>query len=231
MPSQNFLFDFLGLLFPRTCSACSEVLIKGESLICNFCFLHFPFTRFSDEKENRVTEIFWGRVPIESATALLFYEKGGKVQQLIHNFKYRGAKEVGWFLGSLLGSELKSSTIYKDMDVIVPVPLHPFKFKQRGFNQSAEFGKGLSECLGIPQNTTGLLRVTPTGTQTRKTRFKRWENVESVFHVPDPLVFANKNILLVDDVVTTGATMESCARLLLQSPNARVWLAAIALAT
>jgi len=230
MPGQTFLYDFISLLFPRTCCACGEVLIRDEPIICHFCFLHLPFTRIASETENRVSEIFWGRVPIETGTALFYYEKGGKVQQLIHNFKYRGFKEAGWYLGSLLGAELRSSPIYKELHAVVPVPLHPFKMRQRGFNQSEEFGKGVADCLGIPQNTAGLLRVIPTGTQTRKTQFQRWENVESVFHVPDPSVFENKNILLVDDVITTGATMESCARLILESPGARVWLAAIALA-
>ncbi|HSV88759.1 MAG TPA: hypothetical protein VLH61_08965 [Bacteroidales bacterium] len=231
MPGQNFLNDFVALFFPRTCNACGEVLIRVESYICQFCFLRLPFARLTGESENSVTEIFWGRVPIETGTVLFFFEKGGKVQELIHNFKYRGFKEVGWYLGKLLGTELRDSLNYKGIQLVVPVPLHPLKLRQRGFNQSEEFGRGLADSLGVSQNTIGLQRIIPTATQTRKTRFRRWENVESVFQVSDPRVFENRNILLVDDVITTGATMESCARLILQSPGSRVWLAAIALAT
>jgi ComF family protein len=229
MKPIGYLHDFFSLFFPRTCHACGETLISGETYICTFCQFHLPFTRFSKEKENKLTEIFWGRAPIETGAPLFYFQKGGKVQHLIHRFKYKGFREIGHFLGVLHGNDLRESPCYQGLNMVVPVPLHPAKVRKRGFNQSEIFGRGLAESLNIPLVTNGLLRIIPTSTQTRKTRFRRWENVESVFHIPDPKMFENKNILLVDDVVTTGSTLEACAHKLMEIDGTKVWLATIAI--
>lgn len=229
MKATTYLNDFFALFFPRTCHACGETLVSGEHCICTFCQFHLPFARLNREKENKLTEIFWGRVPIETGAPLFFFHKGGKVQHLIHRFKYKGFREIGHFLGVLHGNDLRESPYYQGLHMVIPVPLHPAKLRKRGFNQSEIFAGGLAESLHIPMVTDGLLRIIPTSTQTRKTRFRRWENVESVFHIPDPSVFKNKNILLVDDVVTTGSTLEACTQRLLQIEGARVWLATIAI--
>jgi len=225
------LSNFLALFYPRTCHSCGESLVLNEHCICTGCRIKLPFTFFSKEKENKLTEFFWGRIKIETGAALFFFQKGGKVQHLVHQFKYKGHREIGLLLGMMLGAELKNSPFYQGIDVIVPVPLHPAKIKTRGFNQSEVFGEGVAKELGIKQVANGLLRVVPTGTQTRKTRFKRWENVKTVFEISNPGQFENKNILLVDDVVTTGSTLEACAQKLLQINGTKLWLATIAITT
>ncbi len=225
----NLIIDFFSLFFPRACNACGKTLARGEECICTYCLFHLPHTHFSMHKENRVTEIFWGRVSIETGSALFFFQKGGKVQKLIHRFKYKGFRDIGRFLGTIHGGELKKSVFYQGLDLVVPVPLHPNKVRKRGFNQSEVYGEGIAHSLNIPLVSKALLRTIPTASQTRKTRFRRWENVESVFHIPDSGVFENKNILLVDDVLTTGSTLEACAQKLLEIKGARVWLATIAI--
>jgi len=193
--------------------------------------MHLPLARITNIKENKLSEYFYGRVHIEAATSLLLFHKGGSAQNLVHSLKYNGKKEIGHFLGNLMGKELIDSVHFSVIDVIVPVPLHKRKQQKRGFNQSGIFGEGISATTGLPICTNGLLRVIPTETQTRRSRFSRWKNVESVFHIPNQQLFENKNILLVDDVVTTGATLEACAAKLLECKGAKVWIATIALAS
>ncbi len=221
--------DFFSLIYPRTCNACGESLITGEECICTLCRFHLPKTRMHLEEDNKFTEIFLGRIPIETGTALFYFQKGGKVQELIHRFKYKGRKEIGHFLGGMLGEELRSSSFYEGIDLIIPVPLHPDKMRKRGFNQSEVIAGGIAQSMGIPHSSKALIRSVATQTQTRKTRFRRWENVESVFETPNPQWLENKNLLLVDDVVTTGSTLEACAQKLLAVEGTRVWLVTLAI--
>lgn len=231
MPAASLLEDLLSLFFPRTCYGCNSGLMRDERILCLSCMIHLPLARISGIKENRLSELFWGRVPIEAATALLLFYKGGMAQKLIHNLKYSEKKEIGMYLGSMLGREILESPHFAGIDVIVPVPLHAKRQRKRGFNQSQLIGEGLTSATGIPLCTDVLIRITPTQTQTRKSRFLRWKNVESVFHIANPSVFENRNILLLDDVVTTGSTLEACAAKLLECKGARVWIAAAALAS
>ena len=221
--------DFFSLIYPRTCNACGKSLITGEECICTFCRFHLPKTRMHLEKDNKFSQIFWGRIPIETGTALFYFQKGSKVQELIHRFKYKGRKEIGHFLGRMLGDELRTSSFYEEIDLIIPVPLHPEKIRKRGFNQSEVIAGGIAESMGIPHSSKALIRSVATQTQTRKTRFRRWENVESVFETPYPKLLENKNLLLVDDVVTTGSTLEACAQKLLAVEGTRVWLVTLAI--
>lgn len=176
-----------------------------------------------------MTQVFWGRIDIETATALFYFQKGGKIQHLIHQFKYKGKTDVGIYLGRMLGRQLKDHPLWEPIDMIVPVPLHERKKHARGYNQSEVFGMGLTSTFKRPMVVNNLVRVTKTDSQTRKSRFRRWENVESVFEVKNPEAFRGKNILLIDDVVTTGSTLEACAGKLLQIKGVRVWLATIAM--
>jgi ComF family protein len=221
--------DFLALFYPRTCNACGKTLVSDEECICTFCQYHLPKTQLHLEQENKLTQVFWGRVSIVTGTALYYYQKGGKVQHLIHQFKYRGKTDVGEHLGEVLGRSLRDTPLYSPLHMVVPIPLHPAKKHKRGFNQSEVFGRGIARAMDIPLVTDALLRVTATTTQTRKARFRRWENVESVFHVARPQALENKNILLVDDVVTTGSTLEASAQKLLAVPGTRIWIATIAM--
>jgi ComF family protein len=169
-------------------------------------------------------------VPVERTAALYLFSKGGKVQHFIHQLKYKGQKEVGVFAGKLLGNDLKSEPWFHDIERIIPVPLHPNKFRKRGYNQSEQFAVGISESTDIPVDTLSFIRTIASETQTRKSRFARFENVKEIFHVTQPAELEHKHLLLVDDVITTGSTLEACVTVLLQVPGVRVSVAAIAYA-
>jgi len=231
MPTLSILQDFVSLFFPRICYGCNKGLMRHEKIICLSCQLHLPLARITGDSENRLCELFFGRVKIEAATALLLFHKGGMAQRLIHSLKYQSKKEVGYYLGQLIGNEIQKSPEFSQVDLVVPVPLHKTKEQKRGYNQSTIIGEGISAQTGISLCTNGLLRITPTQTQTRKSRFLRWKNVESVFHIPNPQLFENRNILLIDDVVTTGSTLEACTAKLLECKGAKVWIATAAMAS
>jgi len=176
-------------------------------------------------------EVFWGRVKIHSAATFLHFTKTGRVQKLVHQLKYKNKTEVGVLLGELYGRDLKKADLFKNVNVIIPVPLHWKKQMQRGFNQSEMFGRGLSKAMKARLDTKTLLRSVATETQTKKSRIERWENVSEVFDLKDEKQLEGKHILLVDDVITTGATMEACASKLLEIKDVRVSLATIAFAS
>lgn len=228
---MNLFDDFISLFFPRTCYACGNNLFQNEKIICTSCLLHLPKTNFHKIKENPVSKVFWGRVNLTSATAMYFYRKGAKVQHLIHQLKYKGHKEIGVFLGQIYGSQLMDTEIYKNIDLIIPIPLHQSKLKKRGFNQAECFAKGLAESMQKKMDTKSLIRQVETSTQTKKTRYKRWENVSDIFRLEIPKNINDKNILVVDDVITTGATMEAFIETIQKAENVQVCAASIAFAS
>jgi ComF family protein len=202
--------SLLGLFYPRLCPACAEVLYGNENILCLKCMSEFPRTGFHLDRENDMARLFWGRVMIRDAAAFFYYQKGSRFQNLIHEIKYYRQKQLGINLGRWFGKEL-TDTSFRFADLIHPVPLHAAKLKRRGYNQSEQIAKGLSEALGIPLETSLIERVVNTDTQTRKTKYERWSNVEGIFRVIKPDYLKNKHVLLVDDVVTTGSTLEACA--------------------
>ena len=220
--------DFFNLIFPKLCCACNNALLRNEEIICTSCTVNLPKTDFHLDKENPVNKVFWGRVQIEMATSFYSFSKKSKVQRLLHHLKYKGIKEVGVVVGRLFGYDLKESEYFKGIDYIVPVPLHKKKLKKRGYNQSEWIAMGISETMEIPINSDSLYRKVDSNTQTKKTRYKRWENVEEIFGVLNNKL-DNKNVLLIDDVVTTGATIEACAQVLIKQ-NCTVYVATIAYA-
>lgn len=222
--------DFLGLLFPRICCSCGNSLWKHEKVLCDPCLYHLPRTNFHLTEDNPVTRIFMGRVEINAAASFLLFNKGSKVQNMMHALKYKGRKDVGVFLGEEFGKLLKDCPLYSGKHVIIPVPLHKKKYLKRGYNQSEQFAIGLSSSMGIPVSVKHLLRKNETDTQTHKSRFSRWKNVKDVFFVNDPATIVGSEILLVDDVITTGATLESCINTLSQIPSVKVSVATIAYA-
>lgn len=224
-----WLESFVNLVYPRTCCGCGSLLLADEFHVCLNCRILLPRTRFHKHRENQFTKIFWGRIPLETGTALYYFEKGSKVQRLIHQFKYRGNTELGFFLGSLLGHDIRGSPHYKEIDCVIPVPLHSKKQKQRGFNQSEVIARGIASCLSIPCHRHLLIRKQETSTQTRKNRYNRWQNVSDVFDTPDPSPLVNKSVLLVDDVITTGSTLEACAQKLLAVKGVKIWIATLAI--
>jgi len=228
---SKYIKDFAGLIYPKVCYACGNVLLSDEEVVCTFCLYELPETNFHNDNDNKLSQIFWGRVRLEGVTALFYYQKGSKVQRLIHEFKYRGKREIGVFTGKLLAGRLKEASNWKDIDVVLPVPLHPKKVRQRGFNQSEYFAIGISEGLGIGLSVNNLVRQFHSESQTRKSKFMRWKNVETVYEVKKPGAIKGKNLLLVDDVITTGSTIEACTQKLLETEGTKVWAASLAMAS
>ncbi|MBE2206551.1 MAG: ComF family protein [Saprospiraceae bacterium] len=227
----RWLHDFSGLFYPRLCLACAERQPPQNSLICQTCQAGLPRTDLHLHQDNAFTQRFWGRVPVYSGGAMFHFVKGGKTQKLLHRLKYEGKPQIGVELGKWYGRELKQSPWFADVQAIVPVPLHPRKERLRGYNQSDTIARGLSEGMKTPWYKEGLRRREFTETQTKKSRMERFGNVEEVFEVGNPAALAGKHILLVDDVMTTGATLEACARVLLTLPDLRISMATLAMAT
>jgi ComF family protein len=231
---MNYLIDlwddFISLLFPRLCYGCGNHLLRNEELICTECYVVIPRTNYHEESDNPVEQLFWGRCMIVRGAAFSFYNKGSRIRSLIHNLKYKGIKEIGYELGRIYGLTLKSSAFLKDIDLIVPVPLHHSKMKSRGFNQSEIICMGIEAATGIIANSGIVRRIVISATQTKRSRYDRWTNVEGIFDIPDPEKVKNKHILLVDDVITTGSTIESCANELLRIEGVRVTVLALAFA-
>jgi ComF family protein len=223
--------DFLSLIYPRYCNACSAVLFGHERFLCRHCLLSLPRSNYHLSDESELLRVFTGRVPLTRAACCFLYERRGKVQQVLHAIKYHGQKELAVFLGERYGKELAGAEVFGEVDLVVPVPLHKNRQRLRGFNQSECFARGLAGALGKELDTVSLERVLDPGTQTRKKgKFERWENVEGIFRLSRPAAFENKHILLADDVVTTGATVEACWLAMKQVPGVRLSLVSIAFA-
>lgn len=222
--------DFFNLLFPACCNACGTPLFYGEKSVCIKCLYDLPYTDFHLYPDNPVAKLFWGRINCHEVMALLYFKKGTKVQNLIHHLKYKGQTDVGLMLGRMIGEKLLSNTLYQKPDLIVPVPLHQKKENSRGYNQSKCIADGIAEVLQVPVVTGVLTRKKNTGTQTKKSRYQRFENVQSVFEIRQPWGLENQHILLIDDVITTGATLESCGKILLDSGLRKLSIAAAAYA-
>jgi ComF family protein len=203
------------------------MLCRNESTLCLACYIEIPRTGFHNDPENEVSRLFWGRVPIKHATAFMYFSKTSRYRQILHELKYRGQQETGLEMGRIFGMELRK-TAFAAADMIHPVPLHPSKQKKRGYNQSELIARGISEVTNIPLETGGVRKISGSSTQTRKSKYERWENVKDIFRVDNPQTVRNKHILLVDDVITTGATMEACASVLLAEEGVTVSLASLA---
>ena len=220
--------DIFDLFFPEVCLACKNQLHSNESSICTFCRHDFPQTDFTNVSNNQLEKLFHGRSPIKEATALFYFQKKGKVQELIHQLKYRNHQEIGELLGFWLGEDIESSKRFKSIDYIVPVPIHPKKRRKRGYNQLTKFGEALAQTLSKNLIEDNLIKVDSTETQTKKGRMERWLNVQNHFELVDPSFFENRHVLLIDDVITTGATLEACSNQFLQCKNATVSIAVMA---
>ncbi len=227
---QRYKEAFYDVFYPRLCLACGSNLPPFRAQICIYCKYYLPETEFHLDLENAFTERFWGRVKIEGGAALYYFLKGGRTQKLIHALKYKNKKEVGIQLGRRYGKDLLVGKGFENIDLILPVPLHLKKEYKRGYNQSDMFAIGLSEKMDIPWRKNVLVRTKHTPTQTRKTRMERLANVREAFLVSQPEQLQGKHVLIVDDVLTTGATLEACAEKVLAVPGTKVSLATIAFA-
>lgn len=219
--------SFLELFYPRICLSCDEHLTEQEELICIKCEHHLPLTLYSNYSDNPIEMLFWGRAPVQAAASLYFFNKGGGIQKMMHQLKYKQRKDVGRWMGKKLGKQLSISSRFNSIDLIVPIPLHPKKKFKRGFNQSDLIALGIEEETGWKYANV-LIRKDDTSTQTKKGKYERWLNVGSSFRVDPQLQIKNKNILLVDDVITTGATMEGNIQTLLDGGAASVSIASVA---
>ena len=225
---KDFFLDMASLIYPRVCVGCNNSLFKHEPLICNACYVSLPKTDYHPEQENPVKRIFYGRVDIQLAGSFLFFQKKGSVQKMLHALKYKGKPAVGQLLGNWYAQDLLKNKLYSTCDYIIPVPLHKKRLQKRGYNQSEFFAKGLSEILHIPILNDVLIKKHFTETQTHKTREERVENTLKSFVVEKPEIIRNKHILLVDDVITSGATIEACAIQLQKTKQVRLSVASIA---
>ena len=211
--------DMVDLIWPKICLACESPLYKHEENLCTICLVSLPKTNFHRLEDNPVSRMFWGKAKIEAAASCFHFEKSGPVQHLIHQFKYKGFKEIGVEIGRQYGAELKGIPPYNDVDLIIPVPLHKSKKKKRGYNQSDFFAAGLSQGMGVPYDAALLFRIKDTETQTHKTRYERFTNVEKIFMLKEDHEISGRHVLLVDDVLTTGSTLEACAHVLAAAGN------------
>lgn len=226
----RYLIDLLEFFYPTLCITCGNRLVNQEKFLCLDCWRDLPVNNFHTNPGNKVEQLFWGRTTIENASALFTYKKGSKYQHLIHFIKYKGMKELGFETGKRFGFLLTNSERFNSIDVITPVPLHPQKQKKRGYNQSEWIAKGISDAMQKPILVNNLKRNIHTSTQTRKNRFERWENVENIFGITKPQEFVGKHVLLIDDVVTTGSTLEACASQLLKVDSVKVSIATLGFA-
>lgn len=224
------LKPIVDLFFPKVCFACLNLLQDNEDSICVNCRHDLPVTNFHFDNDDTVAKVLYGRANIEQGTALFRFEKKGLVQQLIHGLKYRGYENIGALLGNWLGSELKTLEHYQNIDVVIPVPLHKKKLRRRGYNQVAKFGQQLARNLNADYIDNVLVKVTNTTSQTTKHRLARWINNDELFAVINAASIENKHILLVDDLITTGATLEACVTVLNKAPNIKISIATMAIA-
>lgn len=227
---RGYLADFVSLLFPELCPACQASLVANEYIICSDCRYNLPYTNFHLQADNIVAQQFYGKIKVEAAYALYYFTKGGKVQNLMHHFKYKGMQRIGNLVGNIAGTQLAENSIFNTTDLIIPVPLHKKRLQERGYNQSTCFAEGLAEKLHAAVEDNNLQRRVATATQTHKSRFARFENMQEVFTIKHPERLINKHVLLVDDIVTTGSTLEACGIELLKIPGLTLSIATIAYA-
>ncbi len=222
--------DALHLFYPHTCCGCGSDLLPANNLLCLSCLHELPHTHFARLPGNPAEKLFTGRVALEAAFSELYFSKGGLVQQLVHQLKYKGHTAIGHFLGELMGQSLLGAERLMPIDYLVPLPLFADKEYRRGYNQSGILCAGMHSKTLIPVSTGNLIRKRATETQTRKHRTARWTNVAGSFYVNEPSLFENRHLLLVDDVVTTGATLDACGQVLLAIPGVRLSIATLAIA-
>ncbi|QMU66108.1 MAG: ComF family protein [Flavobacteriaceae bacterium] len=222
MLKKSFIKDLFSLFYPALCPLCEQPLLLGEMVICTVCRHDMPVIYDKNFKKNKIATVFYGKIPIVYATSFLLFQKEGKVKKLIHELKYRGNQSIGIFLGKWFGTLLLHSVIFKDIDIVIPVPLHKKKQRKRGYNQLTTFGESISKILNIPYMEGVLLRSSVSKSQTFKNRFERFSDLTTKFYVSDHTILENKHILLIDDVITTGATLEACCLELQKTPAIKI---------
>lgn len=231
MHSFKRIFEALAQsIFPRNCASCNNPFRGQEEILCLTCLAHLPYSKTWLQKENMVYQKLYGRFAFENACSFLFFTKSGISQQLIHQFKYKSRKDIPEYLGKLFGDALMESNWIKEIDYLISVPIHKQKRNIRGYNQSEIIANGMGESLQIPILRDVLIKYKHTSSQTKKTHQERIENVKDVFEIKNKNILVGKHILLIDDVLTTGATIESCATTILKIKETKISIATLALA-
>lgn len=225
---MKLLKEVFNIFFPDLCVICENPLSFSEETLCTFCRIDLPFTNFSSEANNIAERAFHGRIKLEAVTSLLFFRKKGKTQRLIHQLKYKNQQQIGKLTALLLAEEMKNSHRFDHLDGVIIVPMHPKKERKRGYNQVTIFGKTIAKELNLPFIENVLVKTSSTTSQTIKSRLQRFQDFEGKFHLNNTSTLEKKHILLVDDVITTGATLESCALELLKTNNLKISIATIA---
>ena len=225
---KNIFSSTLHLFYPHVCTGCGSDLLQQDNLLCLRCINNLPHTNFAQHNNNPVEKIFWGRIPITAAHSEFYFSKEFLIQHLIHQLKYKNNTAIGFYLGELMGKTLSNSNRFNNIDYLIPLPLYPYKEHKRGYNQATIICNGMSDVMNIPVLNGNVIRQKFTETQTRKHRTERWENVEGSFKIKNAELLKGKNILLVDDVITTGATLEACGSVILQTEGAKLYIATLA---
>jgi len=225
---KSYLNDFSHLLYPHNCEGCGTDVLNDDAILCTKCLFDLPETNFTNTKNNPVEKIFYGRLNIIAATAAYYFTKNSLLQHLMIQLKYRNNKDIGFFLGKQLGYQLQESERFNDVDVLVPLPLNPKKEKKRGYNQAMIICEGIASVWQKPVLKNALIRTQFTETQTQQDRIHRWQNMQHVFAMADKNSLQGKHVLLVDDVITTGATLEACGNTIVNIPNTQLSIATLA---
>lgn len=215
----NHLFE---LFFPRLCICCEDRLIDSEKFICLNCLYKLPTTNHLQSSDNKLEVFFAGRFPFARIASFAYFTKGGSIQKIVHEIKYKNNPQLAIYIGEICGREITKSNYFGDVDLIVPIPLHKNRLKTRGYNQALMLANGISNKTNIPVDSENLIRIIDNPSQTKNSRFERWKNTEGIFGIKDKNQFQGKHILLIDDVVTTGSTLEVCAKLIIACPEARI---------
>lgn len=224
-----YLEHITHLIFPRYCASCEIALGFHELSICTTCLSRLPRARIHEDRGNKIERLFWGRCNVHMATSFLRMTRKGMAQRLIHELKYENNPHVGETLGKLLGGELKKSPSWADVDALIPVPLHPKKELERGYNQSFKIAIGMTQTMGVPTLSKAIQRKIYTQSQTKKSRMSRWENVEDIFQLNVDALQSYKHVIVVDDVITTGSTIEACVQTIHQELNIKVSVVSLAM--
>ncbi len=227
---KNIFSSTMHLFYPHVCTGCGSDLLEADSLLCLTCIHDLPHTNFAALANNQIEKDFWGRINLTAAYSQFYFSKAFLMQHLIHQLKYKGDTKIGFYLGEIMGKTMLKSNRFSTIDALIPLPMYVDKEHKRGYNQATIICNGISAVMNIPVLNNAVIRQHATETQTRKHRTERWENVKDSFKVAKPAELTGKNLLLVDDVVTTGATLEACGHVILSATHAKLSIATLAYA-
>ncbi|MFZ6025510.1 MAG: ComF family protein [Bacteroidota bacterium] len=225
---KKLLSSVLQLFYPHQCPGCGNDYLQLNHFLCSRCIHRLPETGYFEKADNPVEKAFYGRIRLEQAAALYYFTKNSLVQELMVQLKYKGNRDAGLFLGRMIGHNIRTSERFADIDILVPLPLNPKKQFKRGYNQAELICVGIAEVCELPLFTDAVVRKQFTESQTKQNRMARWLNMEGVFEIRNPEQLINKHVLLVDDVITTGATLEACGSYILAVPGTRLSIATAA---